>query len=82
MDDGNGFKHYNGLRISTYAFGVSGNKLLRDCLLRNFNLKTNLLKDSKGFQLLFPKNSAKKLYQLIYPYIIPCMKYKFATLTP
>jgi len=82
MDDGNGFKHYDGLRISTYAFGQNGNEILQNCLEDNFKLKTSLLTDCKGHQLLFPKQSAKKLYKMIKPYIIPCMQYKFATLTP
>lgn len=82
MDDGNGFKHYDGLRISSYAFGQDGNKILQSCLKENFNLETSLLTDCKGHQLLFPKQSAKKLFTIIKPFTIPCMQYKFATLTP
>ncbi|MBU0579203.1 hypothetical protein KKE34_01595 [Patescibacteria group bacterium] len=82
MDDGNGYNHFPGLRISTYAFKLYGNVVLKNCLLKNFGLKTNLLRDSKGYQLLFPVRSARRLHKLMQPYIVPCMSYKLATLTP
>ncbi len=82
FDDGNGYPRYEGLRISSYAFGQEGNSLLQTTLQRNFNLDTSLIKDSKGLQLLFPLSSSYKLYNLIKPYCLPCMQYKLAALTP
>jgi len=71
-----------GFRISTYGFGLEGNKLLRQCLEENFSISSNLLCDEKGYQLLIPKKSASRLYELVGPYIVNCMRYKFASLTP
>lgn len=43
MDDGNGYLESYALRISTYAFGLEGNLLLKDCLNRNFSVNAHLL---------------------------------------
>ena len=75
MDDGH--KQHFYLRLSTYAFGEIGNKLLQTCLKKNFLLNTKIYHDSKGFYLCFLKDNAVKLYKLIKPYVIPCMEYKF-----
>ena len=77
MDDGNGHKKHFYLRLSTYAFGETGNKLLQTCLEENFLLDTKIYHDRKGFYLCFLKDNAVKLYKLIRPYVIPCMEYKF-----
>lgn len=77
MDDGNGHKQRFYLRLSTYAFGEKGNKLLQGCLKENFFLDTRIFHDRKGFYLCFLKDNACKLYRLIKPYVIPCMEYKF-----
>jgi recombination protein RecA len=82
MDDGNGFKNHKAFRVSSYGFGLHGNILLQHCLQKNFFLETNLSRDSKGCRLYFPKRSTSHLYELIHNYIVPCMQYKFATLTP
>lgn len=78
MDDGNGYLKNNAFRISTYAFGLEGNLLLKECLSKNFGLDVNLWKDSKGYQIYIPINngSAIKFRQLVEPYIIPRLKYK------
>ncbi|MBI2616520.1 hypothetical protein HYW55_00095 [Candidatus Gottesmanbacteria bacterium] len=80
MDDGNGTKQGEWLRISTYAFGLSGNQILQDCLDRNFGLKATIYHDSKGNYLWFSKSNAKKLFLLMRSHILPCMKYKFQSL--
>lgn len=82
MDDGNGYRSYKGFRVSSYGFGFKGNQLLKECLMTNFSLFTSITKDEKGYQLLFPKKSALQMIRLVEPYIISCMKYKFASLTP
>lgn len=79
MDDGNGAKGRAWLRLSTYAFGLSGNLVLQNCLMRNFGLEAKIYHDSKGNYLWFGKSTALKLYFLLKPYILPCMKYKFNT---
>ena len=78
MDDGNGYLNSYALRLSTYAFGLEGNLLLKSCLSNNFGLKVSLRKDSKGYQLYIPTSdgSALRFKDLIAPYVIPRMKYK------
>ncbi len=82
MDDGNGSKTRCCYRISSYGFGELGNVLLQECLERNFSLQTDLYRDQKGFYIYFSKPSAIELYTIIKPFILPCMQYKFASLTP
>ncbi|MDP3954995.1 MAG: hypothetical protein Q8Q15_01365 [bacterium] len=84
MDDGNGYLRSNAFRISTYAFGLEGNLLLQQCLSKNFGLKVNLVRDSKGFQIYIPTSngSALKFKSLIEPYIIPLMRYKIERRSP
>lgn len=82
MDDGNGYKDRIGFRLNSYGFGLDGNVLLQNCLQQNFKLNTTIYNDSKGYVLYFPKQSTLRLHQIIQEYILPCMKYKFATLTP
>ena len=78
MDDGNGYLESYAFRISTYAFGLEGNLLLKDCLSKNFGINVNLRKDSKGYQLYIPTSdrSALRFKNLIAPYIIPKLSYK------
>ena len=82
MDDGNGYPHYKGFRISTYGFGLEGNLRLKACLKANFSLDPTVFSDSKGYQLLIRKKDANELASLVSPYVVDCMKYKFITLTP
>lgn len=82
MDDGNGYKHYRGFRISTYGFTQDEQFLLKSCLNQNYGLDVNVIQDRKGFQLLIPAQSACRFKNIIKPYIVPCMKYKLSTLTP
>lgn len=82
MDDGNGSKIRKYFRISSYGFGLSGNLLLKHCLEQNFSLRVTVYKDTKGYQIYFPKESALQLYKMVEPYIVACMRYKFNSLTP
>ncbi len=84
MDDGNGYLNRNALRISTYAFGLEGNLLLKSCLRINFDINTNLHKDSKGYQLYITSfdGSAQKFRKLIGPYMLSSMKYKIESRSP
>lgn len=84
MDDGNGYMKNDACRLSTYAFGLKGNILLQSCLKLNFDLDVHLVRDSKGYQIYIPtKNrSASKFRNLVFPYIIPTMKYKLEHRSP
>lgn len=82
MDDGNGKPPSAAFRISSYGFGLEGNILLKQCLENNFSLASNIHRDAKGYFLYIPVSYGRQLYKLVEPYIVPCMRYKFATLTP
>lgn len=78
MDDGNGYKNKSSYRISTYAFGLEGSQILIDCLHKNFGIQTNLIRDSKGYQIYIPvkDGNSSRFYDLVSPFIIPSMRYK------
>ena len=84
MDDGNGYRKNDAYRLSTYAFGHNGNLLLQKCLFENFEIKTSLIKDSKGYQIYIPITGgvSDRFKKLIYKYIIPKMRYKFRSISP
>ncbi len=82
MDDGNGYQHYSGFRISTYGFSRSENQRLQQCLDQNFGLKTSLCTDHKGHQILILSQSSQQLKKITKSYQVNCMKYKFSHLTP
>ena len=84
MDDGNGYRKNDAFRLSTYAFRYNGNLLLQKCLLKNFGIKTSLIKDSKGYQIYIPITGgvSDRFKKLIYKYIIPKMRYKFRSISP
>lgn len=82
MDDGNGNNKRACFRISSYGFGRDGNRLLQRCLVSNFSLQATVYSDSKGYYLYFPRSEAYALYRIVKPHILPCMSYKFASLTP
>ncbi len=84
MDDGNGYLHSGAFRISTYAFGLEGNYLLRDCLQTNFGIGATVVRDNKGHQLYIPVRggSARRFRTIIEPYVIPTMRYKLLSISP
>lgn len=84
MDDGNGYKKSSAFRISTYAFGHRGSQILTDCLNKNFGIRANLVRDSKGYQIYIPAKDGNSIRfsNLINPYIIPSMRYKLEHRSP
>lgn len=80
MDDGNGYLNCRALRISSYSFTEAENELLQGCLEDNFQVKSTICVDSKGYHLYIPVKSAVILFQLIQAHIHPTMQYKFARL--
>ena len=84
MDDGNGYLRNSAFRISTYAFGLEGNILLKDCLRKNFGLDVSVFRDSKGYQIYIPINngSALRFRNLIEPHILSSMRYKIESRSP
>lgn len=81
MDDGYKRNDCNALRISTDAFSLSEQKVLQNLLKENFNIIVTLHRKGKWWNLYIPQKEAYKFVELIFPYIIPSLKYKIA-LTP
>lgn len=82
MDDGSCFPYELRYKLSSYGFGEEGNLLLKECLERNFNLKSRIYNDGKGYYINFFKDNALLFYQLVKPYVINCMKYKLRNIDP
>lgn len=82
MDDGNGYRNHDSLRISSYGFGRDGNKLLKNALRSNFGLEVVIGQDTKGVYLNIPSRTASRFYSMIKPFVVPCMMYKLRSLTP
>lgn len=80
MDDGflldNG--HSQTLGFSTCSFSLDGLYRLQQFLLKTYNIETII---RKNFYLIVRRNSAQKLVDIIYPYIINTMHYKLGKYT-
>jgi hypothetical protein len=78
MDDGGRRNDCYGMFLNTLSFTKKENELLRKCLKRNFFLDSRLHWVQDGYRLYIPSSEAKYFCELIYPYIIPAMRYKLS----
>ncbi|MDD5760835.1 MAG: hypothetical protein PHF45_02195 [Candidatus Pacebacteria bacterium] len=78
MDDGSKRSDCNALRISTDSFSLPEQKILQNVLKENFDIMTTLHRKGKWWNLYIPQKEAKKFVELVFPYIIPSLKYKIA----
>lgn len=78
MDDGTYYSDSIAYKLCSYAFGETGNFLLKRCLENNFNIQTHVNNDGKGYYLYLPVNGALKFYEVVRPFIVPCMLYKIS----
>ena len=77
MDDGGRRTDCLALRLSTHCFPWDEQKLLQECLRKNFLINMNIHRVSgEMFQLYIPSNEAKKFCRIIKPHIISSMRYK------
>jgi hypothetical protein len=88
MDDGSLTKSYrtnkSGNRViyrreclfATCSFTLSENQLLVDYLLERFGLQSRILMKGKYPHIKIMTESANLMFDLIRPYIVPCMDYK------
>ncbi len=81
MDDGYKRNDCNALRISTDSFNIKEQKLLLQCLKRNFQINARIHKKSKRRNIYIPSSEAQNFCDIIKPYIISTMNYKIS-LTP
>ncbi len=81
MDDGSYSR--GKIDISTYSFSLPEIQLLQAALVSKYDIHSNFYKDrNKGFRMYFNIQETKKIVKVIYPYIIPTMKYKIGFHNP
>ena len=76
MDDGYKRNDCNALRISTDSFSFNDQRLLVDCLNKNFGISSTIHKKGKAYNIYVPKNSAQKFCNVIKPYVVDSLLYK------
>ena len=83
QDDG-GLKwkgHGNAGRLCVEAFTQDDILRLMKAIGSLYNIKTTIVPHNKSFRIYIPENSALDFYELIRPYMVPCMLYKIETIT-
>lgn len=81
MDDGSYSK--GKIDISTYSFSLPEIKFLQSIIADKFNIQMNIYKDrDKGYRIYTNVREAKKLIEVIYPYVIQTMAYKIGFHNP
>ncbi|MBU3964144.1 hypothetical protein KJ562_00170 [Patescibacteria group bacterium] len=81
MDDGGVKSNKTNPTISTHCFSLKENEVLTKILKKNFGMKVSIHWDGKGNRLYIPRKEIKTFLDIVSPYILPSMKYKFP-LTP
>lgn len=79
MDDG-ALKwkgHSNAVRLCTDSFSSSEVYILKSALEENFKLKCSIQKKDGKNRISILEESYLELKSLIFPYLLPCMYYKF-----
>lgn len=69
-------KECNGRILNTQGFTETEVKKLSQILNRKFSLKTSIRRQKDGIQIYISAKSARDLYYLISPHMIPFFKYK------
>lgn len=80
-DDGKGGNTVKGMVFNFSGFDQSGQERLQGCLYNNFNIMTTFHKTGKSQQLYIPSSENQKFLDIVYPYVIPSMRYRLA-ITP
>lgn len=81
MDDGHKRTDCNALRLNTDSFQFEEQKLLQNCLKKNFGIDSKLHKKGKFWNIYIPSLEARKFCEIVKPFIVSEMKYKIF-LTP
>jgi hypothetical protein len=79
MDDGYKRNDCNAFRFNTDMFCKADQELLCAVLRQLFDLDCRLHRKGKFWNIYVPCASAKKLVELVKPYIIPSMRYKIGS---
>ena len=78
MDDGYKRNDCAAFRLNTDSFSLEEQKLLKECLSRNFLINASIHAKGRYYNLYFPRNEAEKLRNIIERYVIPSMRYKIS----
>ena len=78
MDDGGRRNDSYGLFLNTLSFTKDENGALSECLKDNFSLDSRLHWVQDGYRLYIPSKDAKHFCEIIYPHIVPSMRYKLS----
>ena len=78
MDDGGRRNDCYGMFLNTLSFSKQEHMLLQQCLQQNFSLETRLHWIQDGYRLYIPSTMAQRFATLVYPYLIPSMRYKLS----
>ena len=76
MDDGS--RDGRQLRINSQSFTEKENQFLAHVLRAKLGIETTLNRDKKQFRLRIKQASMPKLIEIVRPYMIPSMLYKFS----
>ena len=76
MDDGS--KDNNQIRINSQSFSEEDNRFLVSVLRAKLGIEATINRDKKLYRLRISQSGMPKLIELIRPYIIPSMLYKFS----
>ncbi len=74
MDDG--AKNRKSAYLNTQQFSIDDQRKLLQKLKVQYKIEGNLNKDKQYFRIRLYQNSSERLKKIIYPYMIPSMKYK------
>lgn len=74
MDDGAYASPY--FNFNTHSFEAEEQHLLQRTLLQKFGIETRLHRDRHQWKIAVQRESVSKLIKLIYPFVIPTMRYK------
>lgn len=78
MDDGSHDKRHRTFIINTQCFDYKGVNLLLQILKEKFNInQTSLHFDKSGWRIYIKKGSSNMFEELVKPFILPSMMYKF-----
>ena len=82
MDDGTRDQRHHSMFFETQGFDREGNEKLQGCLERNFGLRTTITSGgrNRGLRLYVPVRTARRLSQLVSPFVVADLRYKLTTI--
>lgn len=78
MDDGGRRNDSYGMFLNTLSFSEHEHETLRECLLKNFSISTRIHSIQCGKRLYIPSDQAINFAKIVYPHLIPSMRYKLS----